>query len=424
MNDIDTIGIENIRRIHFDKFEKDFSFIVNGKVYQTNSFVATILSPNITNMFERNMNAIYYEINTKYEGDFNRIIEYGEMKKIDINEEEKQYFINILKQLGNNSEFLRFSKELQEDISYENVMQRIQTKKELGLDPKEEIEFISINFHDFHMKNPEAISTCDADIMERIISNDKLKLDNEEELFDIILKLYIKSKEYSILFSYVIFLNISIQSIREFNQNFDINDINKSIWENICCRLEQDISPESMEEYKNLHQELLYKRYTGKKYEQNIIQYLSAQCNGNVHNKKIVYITSSSQGGVIGNIVEKNDHNCFVSKDVPNSWIQFDFNDKKVLLDSYTLKSRDYGKNGSHLKSWILEVSNDGQNFTEIDRHTDCDLLNGFLKTATFNVSYSTPQRFVRLKQIDRNWAGFWQIVINQIEFSGFLYTS
>ena len=35
--------LKNIERIDFDEFEKDFLFIVNGKVYQTNSFVANIL---------------------------------------------------------------------------------------------------------------------------------------------------------------------------------------------------------------------------------------------------------------------------------------------------------------------------------------------------------------------------------------------
>ena len=42
----------NIKRIDFQKFEKDFLFIVNGKRYQTNSFVANILSPNISKNYK------------------------------------------------------------------------------------------------------------------------------------------------------------------------------------------------------------------------------------------------------------------------------------------------------------------------------------------------------------------------------------
>ena len=229
MNNFTQISIGNVKRIKFNKFEKDFSFIVNGKVYKTNSFVANILSPNISKKFQENMNLAYYVIDTKEIGDFNRIIKYGEMKTINIKEEENQYFTTIMKQLGNINEALRFSKEFQGEISYENVIQRIKTKKQLNVNSDKEIAYISSNFHDFHTKNPESIFELDVYTIEQIITNDQLKLFNEDELLDIILKLYIKSKEYSIFFSYIIFMNLSTQSIKEFNTKFDINDINNSI---------------------------------------------------------------------------------------------------------------------------------------------------------------------------------------------------
>ena len=76
-------------------------------------------------MLEGNMNISYYEVNTKHNGDFNRIIEYGDMKLINISEEEIIFFRDVMKQLGNNYEFLRFSKDFQEDVSFENVTQRM-----------------------------------------------------------------------------------------------------------------------------------------------------------------------------------------------------------------------------------------------------------------------------------------------------------
>ena len=232
----------NIERINFHEFEKDFLFIVNGKIYQTNSFVANILSPSISKNYKEKVKTSYYEINTKHQGDFNKIIEYGEMKSINISKEERKYFIDILKQLGNRQECAQFYEELEEDISYENVINRILIKQELDIQFEEEISFISNNFHSFYTKYPESISTLDVNIIERIISNDEMKLNNEEELFDLILELYDKSKEYSILFSYVNFNNLSIESIKKFTHNFDINDINSHIWKNIRQRLEQDIS--------------------------------------------------------------------------------------------------------------------------------------------------------------------------------------
>ena len=423
MKDIAKIGANNIQRVHFDKFEKDFSFIVNGEVYQTNSYVASILSPNISKLFDENINISCYELNPKYQGDFNRIIEYGEMKPVHIKKGENQYFRNIMQLLGNNEEFLRFSQELQEEISFENVIERIQIKKGLDLNFDEEITFISSNFHIFYTKYPETILTLDLDIIEQIISNKRLKLLDEEELFDIVLQLYIRSKEYSLLFSYIIFLNLSTESIRKFNQNFNINDINGSIWANIRCRLEQNISTKSIKIYKKMNQEFLNNRYTVRRYE-HIIQHLSEKCNDNAHTQNIVQITASSMITdylKVENIVEQNN-NFFGTKDEANSWIQFDFKEKKVLLDRYSLKTFNGSENDAHLKSWILEVSNDGENYKEIDRHENDDILNGRLKTATFKVSCLTPQRFVRLRQIGSNWYGSNCLLINQVEFSGFLY--
>ena len=424
MNDITKIRNDNFGRIQFNKFEKDFSFIVNGEIYQTNSFVANILSPNISKMFDENMKVACYEINTEYEGVFNKIIEYGEMKAININEDEKPYFENVLKLLGNNIDAYKSYNEIQEDISFENVIQRIKTKIELNMNIDEEITFISSNFYDFNKKYPEAIFTLNSYTIEQILSNNKLKIHNEEELFDIVLKLYTKSKKYSTLFSYVIFMNLPTKSTREFTQVFDINDINTSIWESICCRLERDISIESKTAYKNSNQSLFDNRYIGKKYEDNILQHLSEECNGNVHLHNIVHITSSSIYSDyyrVENIVEQNDDKYFQTKNESNSWIQFDFRERKVLLNSYTLKSSQYSENFGHPKSWILEVSNDGHTYTEIDRQENCNLLNGKRKTATFQVSCSDPQRFVRLRQTGKNWYGNYHLIISNIEFSGLL---
>ena len=47
----------NIERIIFHEFEKKrFFFIVNGKIYRTNSLVANLVSPNISKNYKEKMN--------------------------------------------------------------------------------------------------------------------------------------------------------------------------------------------------------------------------------------------------------------------------------------------------------------------------------------------------------------------------------
>ena len=418
-----SMGIETIQSISFDKFDKDFSFIVNGEIYQTSSFVATMLSHNVSKMLDQNWNTSYYEISTEYNGDFNQIIKLGEMKTISIKKEEINYFMNLMKKLGNNANFPFFSKIFRkENISYENVIQQIQMKKELGISFEDEIDFISSNFHNFYTQYPEDLSKLDIDTIEQIISNSKLKLIDENELFDVVLTLYRKSKEYSILFSYVVFLNLSTKSIQEFNRNFDINDMNNSIWENISYRLEKDISDDSKIAFKESHQEILSQRYIGHYYKY-IIQHLSEKCHGNPYTQGIVDITYSSiwsESDDVKNIFEQNNES-FASKNVATSWIKFDFKGRKVSLDSYTLKTFNAEKYLNHLKSWILEVSNDDLNYQKIDQQENCDLLNGCLKESVFKVLNLPPQRYIRLTQTDENWFGDFYLNLNQIEFSGIL---
>ena len=423
MNVKTQIGMKNLQRIQFDKFEEDFSFIVNGKIYKTNSFVASILSPKVWRMFKENMKISYYQINTDCEGDFNQIIEYGKMKIVDISQKERKYFKNVMIELGNSDEFLRFSKKFEENISYENALERLKIKKKMNSDFKEEIDFISSNFHAFYSKYPEAIFSLDVDVIEQIISSGRLKIQNEKELFDIIFELYTKSKEYSTLFSYVIFMNLSSQSIQKFIQNFDINDINNSIWEKIRERFQQDISKESGIAYQQSHKELLINRYIDIRYE-SIFQYLSEQCHGNVYTKKIVDITSSSdpyESRNIENIVQSSN-SYYATSERYNSWIQFDFKERKVLIDHYTLQTFDGNGNCEHLRSWVLEVSNDGKNYTVIDRCENSDCLRGSYKQARFCALCLSPQRFIRLRQIGVNWRGTCRLCLKQIDFSGMIY--
>ena len=60
-----------------------------------------------------------------------------------------------MRNLGKSSEFIKLLKEFHEDLSYENVIRRLQIKKELNIDLNEENAFISSNFHNFQMKYPK-----------------------------------------------------------------------------------------------------------------------------------------------------------------------------------------------------------------------------------------------------------------------------
>ena len=63
--------------------------------------------------------------------------------------------------------------------------------------------------------------------------------------------------------------------------------------------------------------------------------------------------------------VLKNDGSTWCSENLPNSWIWFDFKQRKVSITSYSMND-DY-----KVKSWKVEGSTDGSTFEIIDNKVD-----------------------------------------------------
>lgn len=104
------------------------------------------------------------------------------------------------------------------------------------------------------------------------------------------------------------------------------------------------------------------------------MKYLSDKTGGNIDINGTIEITSNStyNGYHPRNLVDYYDSKIYQSDDREGKdFICFDFKDKSVNLSSYTIKSNsNYTSNSRYnLKSWSIEVSNDGENWDEIDRH-------------------------------------------------------
>jgi len=104
--------------------------------------------------------------------------------------------------------------------------------------------------------------------------------------------------------------------------------------------------------------------------------------------------------------VLKNDICCSASQDLPNSWIQFDFKERKVSITSYSMNDE------RRVKSWKVEGSTDGSTFEIIDNKVDTtDFQNS-------NRSFNDPSaqknfpvqpnnkyyRYIRITSTSKNW--------------------
>ena len=157
-----------------------------------------------------------------------------------------------------------------------------------------------------------------------------------------------------------------------------------------------------------------------------IIAHLTSECGGNVHEKGVVKVTASScLGGKPENAVDLNSDSEFESTNARNTWICYDFQGKRVTPTSYSITSCGYGPGNCHLKSWVLEVSNDGSegSWATVDSRKNNEDMKMDL-TCNFAVSASSSGafRFVRLRQTGKNHDGDDCLAICGLELFGTLY--
>jgi hypothetical protein len=145
-----------------------------------------------------------------------------------------------------------------------------------------------------------------------------------------------------------------------------------------------------------------------------------------LHDDGIVKLTSRSYSGSHHpkNVVVFTDDLYFESESNPGQWICWDFIKMRVKVAHYNIKA-------AWLKSWVVESSEDGETWIEIDRHTDNANLAARSwvpgwgppwKIASFTVANPVRGRFVRLMQLAANHRGNDVLAIQAVEFFGTLF--
>jgi hypothetical protein len=149
-----------------------------------------------------------------------------------------------------------------------------------------------------------------------------------------------------------------------------------------------------------------------------IIAYLAQKHGGNIQDKGIITITarteSSFAGSGLRNLVAFPSDVCYVSGIGDRQWLSWDFHEMRVRLTRYAITAY-------QLKSWVVEGSLDGTNWTEIDRRTDTDDFKTW-NTASFAVSNEDSEcRFIRLTQTGISHGRSWIVHCKTVEFFGTL---
>jgi hypothetical protein len=194
-----------------------------------------------------------------------------------------------------------------------------------------------------------------------------------------------------------------------------------------------------------INQEVVRSIWGNYKYDvpDGIVKHLARVCGGNVHDRNVVEVTSSkaySKGpGYAGkNITDMVADSFFCSDfrdadgkdkvEIPptrNNWVCYDFKERRIVPTHYALRTSSdpppANFRGFHLRSWLVEVSENGKTWREVDNKQDNEDLDGESRTRTFPVAPGDACRFIKLVQIGRNQSGDDRLWIEAWEIFGTL---
>lgn len=157
------------------------------------------------------------------------------------------------------------------------------------------------------------------------------------------------------------------------------------------------------------------KKYSEGTQFEGILKYLTRLNQTNIYDNKTIKITTNSMHTDDihyfvkkpnfyhpKNMIDYDKDNEYKSTDVGGAVVCFDFKDKFVNLSKYQIQTSMKEKSTTHLKNWVIEVSEDGSNWFEIDRRKNDESLNEPRKSNVFDVQNPNNNfyRYLRLRQI------------------------
>eukprot|EP00746_Dinoflagellata_sp_MGD_P125229 gnl/MRDRNA2_/MRDRNA2_59957_c0_seq1.p1 gnl/MRDRNA2_/MRDRNA2_59957_c0~~gnl/MRDRNA2_/MRDRNA2_59957_c0_seq1.p1 ORF type:complete len:451 (+),score=71.88 gnl/MRDRNA2_/MRDRNA2_59957_c0_seq1:77-1429(+) len=124
----------------------------------------------------------------------------------------------------------------------------------------------------------------------------------------------------------------------------------------------------------------------------------------------------------LANLVSR-DHSYARLRSEPNSWFAIDLREWELRLEKYTLRHGQHAKETvpRGLQSWVLEGSEDGTQWIELDRHTDDTSFHSMMATASWSVTTHDFYQHVRVRMTGPEVSGNFSLHLGGIELYGIL---
>ena len=427
-----TLTCKGLGSVNWGRGEDDFEFVSgDDKVCHVRSTLVEFLSPQVARI--RKNDPLCYEYTFKNSGLFDIFesvvsrLQSGQPLRV-----EKSNFPELLRLSHelDNSELLSSLLELikPESLTLEEVIVLLKAAMDVGTAFSAQFDrfrnFLASHFYDIQK---EILDNLDLETTQVLLSSPSLKILDEDSLYEFVRSRSEKDERFSSLFEFVYFEYVSDEHIDGFVSFVSeklLGNISAGIWARIGSRLKV----KNAKNERNPRVFIPPEReitYDQSKPFNGIIAHLTRECGGNVHERGIVRVMASSVGpsSHLKSVVDLGTGEDFQSQNFENSWVEYDFVNRRVCPTSYSIKTANIATGGSHPKNWVLEASNDRESWTVLNEVRYGSGLDR--RDATFNFLIdSRPQktfRYVRIRLTGKNCENKNTLVINSLEVFGVL---
>ena len=423
--------------VNWDRGDDEFEFVFgDNRVCRVHSVLAEFLSPKVGRLRKSDALCGSYT----FKSDCHELLEVFESLIASLRSGQ-----SLRVEKANISALVRISHELENQEVLSSIFGMIKTE---SLDIEESILMLRVGIglgtassgqfstlkdtisSRFHEISKEILAKLDLETAELLLSSRSLQIESEDSLYDFVRSRSEEDMSFASLFEFILFEYLSEDRIKDFASFACENllpHINPGIWSRVCERLiltakVEKKNPRFINRSSNRGAPTRHDFvYNSSAPLQGIIAHLTERFAGNVDDKGIVEVTASSvyaSNYERKNAVDLGTDSQFSSKNEPNSWIRYDFKERRVAPTSYSVRTH---SGSEYPKSWVFEASNDGKNWTVLDCRDNND-LKGAHVTRNFTISSTGENfQFIQFRQTGKNHGNNDYLHVTSLEIFGIL---
>ena len=219
--------------------ERNFVFVVGGVEYPCCRFQAILVSGLVRRLLAADycVSRLHLKVSDN-EHHFKDIVSLMNGQKISITAANAAFLAECARELENDELLSHVDGYLKEgELCLSNAVERIRCKSEYHVDCTREFAFIASHFSLFE-EDPDVLGRLSVYDLEMVLTNPSLKLDSEDQLYDLIMSLVdMHGDDYLILLRYVEFPFLTKPRLQGFLGSIFPGLVDASVWQSICACL-------------------------------------------------------------------------------------------------------------------------------------------------------------------------------------------